>query len=191
LRDFLFLVSFYDMPALEHLIESILFVSQKPLSLKKIAALLQAPLKEVRLAATALATRYTKENSGIVLIVHEDEYQFVTHPDASALIQNYLQEEITGELTRPALETLSVIAYRGPVKKSQVEKIRGVNCSLALRNLLLRGLVEEGEDKENMEKIYSLSFQFIHHLGVGNVGDLPEYEKLHSLQTPGETIDQV
>lgn len=179
------------MPPLDHLIESILFVSQKPLSSKKIATLLQAPLKDVRLALQELAMRYTKEKGGIVLIAYEDEYQFATNPDASAVVQNYLQEEITGELTRPALETLAVIAYRGPVRKSQIEKIRGVNCSLALRNLLLRGLIEEAEDKENMEKIYTLSFQFIHHLGVQSVGDLPEYEKLHSLETPGESIEQL
>ncbi len=179
------------MPSLDHLIESILFVSQKPLSSKKIAALLQAPLKDVRTALQELATRYAKERSGIVLIAHEDEYQFATHPDASAVIQNYLQEEVTGELTRPALETLAVIAYRGPVRKSQIEKVRGVNCSLALRNLLLRGLIEESEDKENMEKMYTLSFQFIHHLGVQNVQNLPDYEKLHSFQALDNNINQI
>ncbi|MBI4273011.1 SMC-Scp complex subunit ScpB [Candidatus Uhrbacteria bacterium] len=165
---------------LTFLLESILFVSQRPLSARKLSSLTQKPLADVRFALDELINNYSLQNRGIILMQNNDEFQFVTHPDASARIQAYMSEEVMGELTRPALETLSVIAYRGPVKKSEIEKIRGVNCSLALRNLSIRGLVEDQTEHGSDEKIYSLSMTFLRHLGVVKVHDLPEYERLHS-----------
>ena len=165
---------------LTFLLESILFVSQRPLSARKLASLTKKPLADVRFALDELLKNYSVQNHGIVLIQNNDEFQFVTHPDTSPIIHAYMAEEVMGELTRPALETLSVIAYRGPVKKSEIEKIRGVNCSLALRNLSIRGLIEEQTKDDINEKVYSLTMTFLRHLGVTKVQDLPEYERLHS-----------
>lgn len=165
---------------LSFLIESLLFVSQRPLSARKLASLTAKPLANVRFALDELTSQYTLQNHGIILLQNNDEYQFVTHPNASIVIQAYLSEEVMGELTRPALETLSVIAYRGPVRKSEIEKIRGVNCSLALRNLSIRGLVEEQSEHNIDEKVYALSMTFLRHLGVSNAKELSDYERLHS-----------
>ncbi len=165
---------------LTFLLESILFVSQRPLSARKLASLTGKTLADVRFAIEELLGQYGEQNHGIVLIQNNDEYQFVTHPDASSYIQTYMNEEVMGELTRVALETLSVIAYRGPVKKSEIEKIRGVNSSLALRNLSIRGLIEEQSEKDIDEKVYALSMTFLRHLGVKEVRELPDYERLHS-----------
>jgi len=162
------------------LLESILFVSQKPLTAQKLAAISGNPLKEVRQALDELYESYRTADRGILLLHNDGEYQLVSHPSAADVVQTYLQEESIGELTRPALETLSVIAYRGPVAKSEIEKIRGVNCSLALRNLMIRGLVDEEQMKDSDEKSYRLSFQFLRHLGVSGVSDLPDYIRLHS-----------
>jgi len=71
-----------------------------------------------------------------------------TAKESSEIVEKFLKEELTGEMTRPQLETLTIIAYRGPMTKMEIEQIRGVNCSLILRNLLMRGLVEAKLDKK-------------------------------------------
>lgn len=166
---------------LRFILESIFFVSQRPLSVRKLATISHAPVNEVRAALKELTEHYSPEHHGIVLLENNDQYQLVTHPDASSLIQTYLNEEVMGELTRPALETLSVIAYRGPVHKSEIEKIRGVNCSLALRNLMIRGLIQEHDDRTpTCESTYTLSMEFLRHLGIRQASEFPDYERLHS-----------
>ncbi len=114
------------------------------------------------------------------IIKNGDEYQMATSPENSKLVQDFIKDETTGELTRPALETLTIIAYRAPVTKAELEQIRGVNCSLILRNLLIRGLVESSEDAETKLIYFRPTFEFLRHLGIGSVNELPEYGKLNS-----------
>lgn len=161
-------------------LESILFVSQKPLTAQRLATISGRQLKDVRDALDELYDSYRTSDRGIVLIRNGSEYYLASHPSSSDVVKAYLQEESIGELTRPSLETLSVIAYRSPVVKSEIEKIRGVNCSLALRNLLIRGLIDEDAAKDSDEKSYRLSFQFLRHLGIPEVSELPDYSRLHS-----------
>lgn len=162
-------------------IESLLFVSHKPLSLKKISSLISIPVGETEKYLNELMKEYIPEQRGIVLTCTQDnEFYFTTNPLCASFVQEYLKEDITGELTRPALETLAVIAYRGPVSKMDIEQIRGVNCSLALRNLLIRGLIEVVEDKKALSKIYTLSAECMNFFGIQSVDRLPDYEKLSS-----------
>lgn len=165
--------------ALSSLLESILFVSDKPLSIKKLALLASAPTADIEREVELLQERYDAKSSGIVLIRNEDRVQFTTNPEHAETIRLYLHEDTTGELTRPALETLSVVSYRGPVTKTEIEEIRGVNCSLALRNLSIRGLIDAKDDPVRGEKVYSVSFDFLRHLGVSSLEELPEYSRLN------------
>jgi segregation and condensation protein B len=108
-------------------------------------------------------------------------------PENAKAVREFLQSEVSGELTPASLETLTIIAYRGPVKKSDLEKIRGINCSLILRNLLIRGLIEEASEKEEEDKDYAVSLEFVKFLGINSVKDLPDYEKFHN----NEDIDRL
>ena len=83
------------------------------------------------------------------------------------------------ELTRPQLEALTTSAYCGPITKAELEQIRGVNCSLVLRNLKIRGLVNSNETKDGMEG-FSITLNFLKFLGVSEIKSLPNYEKLHN-----------
>lgn len=160
-------------------IETLLFVAQKPLSARKISELSGADQKAVRDALEALALRYAEKECGIVLMRHDDHAELATHPDNTDVVTAYTKEEVTGELTRAGLETLTVIAYRGPITKSALEQIRGVHSTVVLRNLMMRGLIESrGEEKG--EKKYVISFDFLRHLGVSRVEDLPDYETLNA-----------
>ena len=95
------------------------------------------------------------------------------------MVKKFIKSEISDELTKPALETLTIIAYRGPISKAELEIIRGVNCSLILRNLLMRGLIEAGEDRKKMVVLYNITFEFLKYLGLNQLSDLPDFEKLN------------
>lgn len=162
-------------------IETLLFIAQRPLPYKKIAQLTGHSLEDVKEVLEQLAASSEKEERGIVLMLHNDQAEFVSNPLLAGLVREYTKEEVSGELTRAGLETLTIIAYRGPLTKTQIEQIRGVNCTIVLRNLAMRGFVETVSEKDG-EKQYTPSFDFLRHLGVSRVTDLPDYDTLHSDQ---------
>ncbi len=163
---------------LTSLIESILFVSNSPLSVNRIKNITKKNKEEIIKSLNQLLDKYSiSKKSGIVLNVVGDEYQFSSHPDFSPIISSFLNSEISGDLTEPALETITIIAYRGPISKPEIESIRGVNCGLILRNLLIRGLVEKIESSNIIIPRYQVTHEFVRCLGLNSVVDLPEYEK--------------
>lgn len=167
-------------------LESLLFVAQKPLSLKKMCELAGAREDEVSSALDELSHMYEAEMRGIILLHNVNQYELATNPANTELILRYTKEEISGELTRAGIETLTVVAYRGPLTKSALEQVRGVNCTIVLRNLMVRGLIEvvgEGPGEKN----YMLSCDFLRHLGISRVEDLPDYASLNS----DERLEQI
>jgi len=173
---------------IKNVIESLLFVSTKPLTAKKLAEISGAETRDVEEALASLVLDYAGRNGGVTLAKTGAEYQMMTSPDSAATVQNYLKDEMTGELTRPSLETLTIVAYRGPVTKAEIEQIRGVNCTLILRNLLMRGLVEAEEDRKILVTRYRVSMDFLRFLGVARVEDLPDFAALSLDQTLTELI---
>lgn len=162
---------------LRSIIESLLFISDRPLSQKELAKLLDVEEKKVIDALGELARQYNEnENSGIQIIENEGRWQMVTSVRNTQIVQKFLKSEITGELTQPSLETLAIISYRGPIGKEELDEIRGVNCSLILRNLMIKGLVESYEEKDRI--LFDISFDFLKHLGIKNRKELPEYDRL-------------
>lgn len=158
-------------------LESVLFAAGKPLSLKKLAELAGVTVGDVEVALQELQQRYRDGGHGLEVIVHQGEAALATHPENSELVRQFLKREELGELTRPQLEALSVIAYRGPVTKSELEQVRGVNCSLILRNLMIRGLVQVADEAEVMSH-YQVTVDFLSGLGLTSVKELPNFESL-------------
>lgn len=171
------------MNMLEQKIEALLFLAGRPLTVKKLCDLIEAKKADVEKAADALVTQYESRTSGVLIQKASDSYQMVTHPDVRSLAQAFAKEEVSGELTKPSLEALTIIAYRGPVTKAELEQIRGVNCSLILRNLLIRGLVEAKYDKPRATTVYEVTHDFVRFLGLAKVDELPDYGKLHDHET--------
>ncbi|MEK7546142.1 MAG: SMC-Scp complex subunit ScpB [Patescibacteria group bacterium] len=165
-------------------IESLLFVSSRPLSAKRLAEATGHAKKEVEEALEALVADYdARETSGVMLLRNGDEIQLATSADNAEMVKTFLKDESFGELTRPALEALTIVGYRGPLTKAELEQIRGVNCSLILRNLMIRGLVEtEGgkADDPIAPASYRVTFDFLRYLGVRRLEELPDYESLRS-----------
>lgn len=169
-------------------IESMLFVSIRPLTAKKIVQTAGADLPQVETALQQLAAIYKERGSGLCLLNNGDKWQLVTVEQHADLVKKFIRSEQLGELTRPALETLTVIAYRGPVTKAEIELIRGVNCSLILRNLLIRGLIEEIPDKQIDQEKYRITMEFMKFLGLQNITDLPDYASLSHHKTIEEML---
>lgn len=179
------------MSSLQSKIESLLFISAKPMSAKQLAEIFKKDEEEVKRAGDELVEIYKNEKRGIQIVMSGSKYQMVSSPENANFVQEFIKDETTGELSRPSLETLTIVAYRGPIAKLDLDRIRGVNCSLILRNLLLRGLVEAREDKERGETIFNVSFDFLRFLGVNNVNELPDYEKLSKDETIDKVLDNI
>ncbi len=161
-------------------IEALLFVAGKPLTAKKIAEIVDTNEKEVVNILIEIKKKYNQdETGGMQLIDNGKTYQLSSKGVCAPVVEKYMKEEVVGELSRPSLETLTIIAYRGPITKPELEQIRGVNCSLILRNLLMRGLIETEEDKNLSQLVYRVTFEFLRFLGVASAGDLPDYTKLN------------
>ncbi|PKL72599.1 SMC-Scp complex subunit ScpB [Candidatus Kuenenbacteria bacterium HGW-Kuenenbacteria-1] len=164
--------------SLKSIIESLFFVSNKPFSIKKLSQILKIEEEKIKEKIQELIKEYDNPDKGITIIKKESEYQMATNPQNTTIIQNFLKEETMGELTKPSLETLAIIAYRGPITKPELEQIRGINCSLILRNLLIKGLIETRENTKLNQISYIITFDFMRYLGINDIKNLPDYEKL-------------
>ena len=161
-------------------IESILFVASKPLKIKQIAKAVQKKESEVDEALEILQTKYNVENSGIHILSENNVYQMSTNATNSEVVDMFIKDEVSGELTKAQLETLTVVAYRGPITRPELEQIRGVNCAVILRNLIMRGLVEEAESKDKILPVYNFTVEALRHLGIQSVTELPDYVHLNT-----------
>jgi len=164
---------------LKNQIESLLFISHKPLSVAELAKLIGTDKKQVEEVINQLAEEYKSRAGGVEILHVEDKYQMATAGASGEVIAKFVKSEMTGELTRPSLETLTIIAYRGPISKAELELIRGVNCSLIIRNLLIRGLIEAKEDKAKGMISYNITLDFLKYLGISDAAQLPDFERLN------------
>lgn len=183
------------MPDLIAKIEALLFIYGDALEIKKIAKTLKASEEDVKAAGKQLAEDLQSENRGLFLVSDEEKIQLTTKPALASLLESVIKEELRENLTPAALETLSIVAYAGPMTRAELDYIRGVNSSFSLRNLSIRGLVERYPDpKRGNVYLYKPSFELLKFLGVTQAGDLPEYEKFQQLieklrnpETPAES----
>ena len=163
----------------ESIIESLLFISGEPMGFKKLAKITSINEGELKLSAGVLAKKYRDENSGLRILIKENKIQMVTAGENSEFVDKFLKADIEGELSRATSEVVSVVAYRGPISRMEIEEIRGVNCSFTLRHLMIRGLIERINKPDDARAyLYKISFNFLKTLGVERVEDLPKYEEL-------------
>ncbi len=157
-----------------------MFTAGDPVDEKKIQTFLRLTKKQWNDVKDSLVERYGQENSGLQIIQKGSKIQLVTKPGLSESIAKFLGKTLGNEeLSRATLETLAVVAYRGPVTRAQVEYIRGVNCSFALRTLALRGIIDRKDNPlDSRSYLYEVSFDFLKNLGLKSVEELKDYDKL-------------
>jgi segregation and condensation protein B len=171
-------------------IEALLFLTNKPLSLKKLAELTERSKTEIETVLEVLKQEYNQSDRGIKIMINDDHAQMATTAEVSEIMEKFLKEEMTGEMTRPQLEALTIIAYRSPITKMELEQIRGVNCSMILRNLMMRGLIETNLNKKIGANVYSVTLEFTRHLGLTEIKDLPDFARLSKHETIEELLNK-
>ena len=163
-------------------LEALFFLAGEPISFKKIANFLQISVEESRKLVENFSDSLKDSERGLVLLINQNEVQLVTKPQFQPLIQKLIQEDFRESLTPAALETLTIIAYLGSMPRSLIDYLRGVNSSYILRNLLMRGLIEKKASPSRVNVyLYQISLEFLKHLGLDKIEDLPEYGKYRDI----------
>ncbi|TXB62225.1 SMC-Scp complex subunit ScpB [Phaeodactylibacter luteus] len=162
-------------------IESLIFASDQPVSLKEICACLREALEahiqeeEALSHIDTLRERYAGDHFAFELAEIAGGFQFLTKPAFHPTVGVYLKQTTRKRLSRSALETLAIIAYRQPISKSEMERIRGVSCDYAVQKLLEKELVEiKGrEEGPGRPLLYGTSPKFMDYFGLKSLEDLP------------------
>ncbi len=162
-----------NMLSLESKIESVLLFKNEPVSITELGKWLSEKPETIKEALTNLTNSY--KDRGLVIVSDKEFVSLGTHPEASVLIENLQKEELSRELGRAGLETLSIVLYKGPISRREIDHIRGVNSSFILRALLIRGLIERTEGTERSYS-YKATLKLLQYLGITRIEDLPEYE---------------
>ncbi len=165
------------MIELESKIEGLLFYKGEDVQIKKLAELLNVSQDEVEEALKKL--EQSLAGRGLVLVRKDDSVVLGITSALSSLIESIRKEEITKELSKASLETLSIVLYKNEVPRSEVDYIRGVNSSFILRNLLVRGLIEKIIDpKDSRRFLYRPTFDTLSFMGITNISQLPNYNEV-------------
>ncbi len=168
-----------EIELIDDILESLLFVSGDGLKISDICELLELQKSEVNGAVKRLQKKFGGK-AGIHLIVYNGKIQFASNPEYSDVIACVLNPIKEKALSTPAMETLSIIAYRQPVTRLDVEHIRGVNCDYALQALLKNNLIEIVGRKESLGKplLFGTTENFLKRFGIEDISQLPDRDSL-------------
>ena len=157
-------------------LSAILFYQAEPMAIKRLAGLLRRSEGDIHGALGILEE--SLEKTGIRLIRNGDEVTLGTAPEAGTLIEAITKEELSRDLSKASLETLSIVLYKGLVTRGDIDYVRGVNSTFILRNLLVRGLIERIDNPADQRSfLYKPTFQLLEYMGVTRVEELPDYKE--------------
>jgi len=163
-----------DDTALDAALEALLLVVDAPTDEETLALALDQPVARVREAVRRLSAAYAAQHRGIDLRHAGGGWRLYTRDAYASYVERLLLDGQRARLTRAALETLAVVAYRQPVTRARVSAVRGVNCDGVLRTLLTRGLVQEaGVDPATQGTLFRTTELFLERLGLSSLDELP------------------
>ncbi|MFL6213992.1 MAG: SMC-Scp complex subunit ScpB [Blastocatellia bacterium] len=171
---------------LQPIIESLIFVSEEPITVKQLAALLEGESKaDVEAAAEALVEEFNARTSGLEIRRLANGYQIRTRPEYSEYVRRYLKSQPSARLSLAALETLAVIAYKQPITIPEILEIRGVTSTSAIKTLLDRRLIIAKGHKQVVGRpmMYGTSEDFLIQFGLNDLSELPNLEDFEDLMT--------
>jgi len=168
-------VSDADRAPLLQAMEALLFVSDEPVPAVVLAQALGVDRREADELCDHLARAYEERSAGIVLRNVAGGWRLTTHPEAAPVVERYVLSSRHARLTKAALETLAIVAYKQPVTRHQISAIRGVNSDGVLRALADRGLVAEvgREETPGRPMLYGTTPDFLERLGLSSLSSLP------------------
>lgn len=156
-------------------VEAILFVSGDPVERSTLTAALEISDLELETAAARIAARHCADGSGLKLLIFADKLQLCSRAECADYVERALAPAQKHRLSNALLETLSVVAYRQPITKSELETIRGVKCDYSISVLTRLGLIREAGRKEALGRpiLYGTTDDFLRHIGVSSLSELP------------------
>jgi len=171
-------------------LEAVLFVTESPVPVGELAEVLELPKYEVEALLDRLQGDLQERESGLVLRSVAGGWRLYSHPDAYPYLERFSSSATARKLSPAAMETMSVVAYRQPVSRSQVSEIRGVDSDSAIRTLERLGLIEEKErlNLPGNPAVYVTTELFLEKMGVNALGELPP---LADHIPPAEIVDSL
>jgi segregation and condensation protein B len=169
-------------------IEALLFIAKEPLTLEKLSEIVETSAEAVTEIIDFLINRYENSSCGLTIIQVEQGYKMGTKPQYSKYIEVLYKQPAQG-LSNAALEVLSIIAYKQPVTRGEIDFIRGVQSDRALSTLIDKELVQDVGRKDSPGRpiLYGTTDKFLIHFGLKSIKDLPELESLYSEQNEEES----
>ena len=179
---------------LKSVVEALLFASEKPLAIEQMRnALDNLEATEIRKILENLKAEYEQSNRGIRLAEIAGGFQMITAPGYSAFLKKLFKGRRVERLSRPALETLAIIAYKQPLTKLEIESLRNVNADGVMKNLLDKNLVRISGRKKAPGRpfVYGTTRQFLEYFGLKSLEELPKLEEFSNLapQAIEQTIE--
>lgn len=163
--------------SLEQQIEGLLFYKVDPIEKKQLMEFFAVDADTLTAALEALHLRLS--SGGTRLLITDTSVQLVTAPELSEMIELLQRNELKKDIGKAGAETLSIILYKGPISRIEIDSIRGVNSNFVLRNLLVRGLVEKRQHpRDQRTSLYAITPELLAHLGVTQREELPQFEEI-------------
>jgi segregation and condensation protein B len=168
-----------DADKLGSVLEALLLVVDTPVSVEALAAASEQPVYRIAAKLQQMADELTERDSGIDLRKTSEGWRMYTRARFAPYVETLLLDGARSKLTRAALETLAVVAYRQPVTRARVSAVRGVNVDAVMRTLLARGLITEaGVDDDTGAATFATTELFLERLGLTSLADLPDIAPL-------------
>lgn len=173
-------------------LEALFFVSDEPLAASVLAQALELDRRTLEALCDRLQRELEERGSGLVLRNVAGGWRLFTHPDTAAEVERFVLSSRQARLTKAALETLAIVAYKQPVTRLQVSGIRGVNSDGVLRALVDRGIVEEAGRDEGPGRpvLYATTPQFLERLGLPSLAALPSLAPLLGVEAEDDAADR-
>jgi segregation and condensation protein B len=171
---------------LKPIIEALIYVSEEPITLKQLAAILEGEATDdIQAAVEQLSAEFNSRGGGLELRQLAGGYRLTTRPELSEYVRRYLKSQPSARLSLAALETLAVIAYKQPITIPEILEIRGVTSTSAIKTLLDRRLIVARGHKPVVGRpmLYGTSKEFLIHFGLNDLSELPNLEDFEDLMT--------
>ena len=184
----IFQVMVMEHSKMKSAIESILFVSGDPVPLVELRRVFQVTELELNGILTELAEDYQKGQRGIQLFLTEESAQMTSNPANASYVCELLQPTQTKSFSQAMMETLSVVAYRQPVTRADIEAVRGVRCEYAVSQLLKQGLIQDVGRKDTVGRpvLFATTDKFLHVFGLHTISELPRFQEQQSEDADGQ-----
>ena len=178
-----------DYSYIKGVIEALLFVNEKPVTLEQMKKVLgTVNIAEIKKTIQLLKEEYEQRNSGVTIVEIAGGYQMLSNPQYASYIRNFYTTKHKEKLSKPALESIAIVAYKQPVTRSDIELIRGVNSDGVITHLLEKELIKVvgRKDIPGRPYLYGTTRQFLEYFGLKSLENLPKLEEFPTLQPPQE-----